>query len=614
MLRNVYYDTSKSVIHLWEEIKGKKVYTIIPWVPYYFQKSRTEEDIKTLDGFDVKKKTFSSYKLYNQAQKEAINIFENKTMPVLQFLAEHYHGISDEDFLAARPKLKIYSLDIEVYSEEGFPHAKDAKYPITVFNIKEFGGKSRSWGIKPYAGESKFDHSDGKPINGFEYTYCRNEPDMIKTFILWFNKHAPDVITGWNIAADNKVNTFGGFDLPYIVNRCKVLFGEDTKIFNKLSPINRFRYWTNKNTGAIFFDIAGVSVIDYMSIYKWYTPKNQENFRLETICQDELGVGKLDYTAYGTLKNFYHENWDKYIDYNVYDNIRIEDLENKLGYIKLAQSLSLLCKTPLKSFNASVQQIEGLLLTHYRRNKLCAPYFAGGQQEHFPAAYVKDPQKGLHNWVIDIDITSSYPTSIIIMNMSPETYIGRIMNLREEQIIECCRNKNFNIPFQFIKTDSIVKMEGKKLNTFNLMFKKKLITVAPCGTVFDNTKRGVYALVEKHVFFKRKEVKQKMISIKKDMVQYKESNPKKYEIMKEESDQLYSFQWALKIVLNQAFGILAVPYSRYFNTNIAEAITSASKLTILQGQNIVNRLLNDPSNYKSFEKVLNNIISTVNNS
>ena len=610
MFRNVYFDSPKNQIHLWEEINGSREYTTIPRVPYFYQKAKNKTGIKTLDGLNAKKRSFNTHKQYTQAQKESINIYENKTLPVIQFLAENYAGIPDDDMPV--PKLKIYSIDIEVHSEKGFPHADEAKFPITVINVKEFGGKSYSWGLQRYHNQFDIRGINGNKIDVI-YQDFYNEPDLLKTFFTWFHRNAPDVLTGWNIMADNKKNRFGGFDIPYIINRCKQLFGDDTKIFKNFSPIGKVRMWTQKNTGAMIVDIAGVDIVDYMSLYKWYTPKNQENFRLDTILKDELDVGKLDYKdiGYSDLRDLYHNNWELYVDYNVFDNLRIEELENKLGYIKLAQSLSLLCKTQIKSYNASVQQIEGLLLTHYRRNGLCAPYFAGGTQEHFPAAYVKDPQKGIHNWVIDVDIASSYPTSIIIMNMSPETYIGRIQ-LKESEIIRCCKQKLFDINFTMIKTDGISNIKEEKLKDFNLFLKKKLITIAPCGTVFENTKKGVYASVEKAVFFKRKEIKQRMIGIKKDAEKIEKTNKKKSLEMKEEAAKLFSYQWALKIVLNQAFGILAVPYSRYFNTDIAEAITSASKYTIIHGQTIVNRLLNNPSVSQDFEKELKLVIDKIN--
>ena len=610
MFRNIFYDTKSSEIHLWEEINGSKEYTSIYWTPYFFQKCNEESDIKTIDGFNVKKRIFNTFSEYTNSQKEASNIYENNVIPTLQFLSERYYGIPDEEM--PTPNLKIYSIDLEIFSENGFPHATIADCPITAINIKSFGGDSYTWGLKPYNGKTKFNYVNKPGEISLNYSHCKNEPDLIKSFILWFHRHPPDILTGWNIASDNKTNRYGGFDLHYLVNRCHVIFGDDTTIYNKLSPISKFKKWTQKETNTMIFDIAGITIMDYMSLYKWYTPKNQENYMLQTICKDELGVGKLDYSSYGDLKNLYKENWDMYVEYNVYDNIRIEELESKLGYIKLAQSLSLLCKTPMKSYNASVQQIEGLLLTHFRRNNLCAPYFAGGTQEYFPAAYVKDPIKGLSNWVIDIDIASSYPTSIIIMNMSPETYIGRITSLTESEIVNSCKTKNFNKPFSMVKTNGISKFDEAKLSSFNEMFKRKIITIAPCGTVFDNTKKGIYASIEKHVFFKRKEIKKKMIQLKKESLQFEKTDPLKFKSMQEQAARYFSLQWALKIVLNQAFGVLAVPYCRYHNTNIAEAITSCSKNTIIEGQNFVNKLLNNPELSDEFNNTLSSFIESVN--
>jgi len=51
---------------------------------------------------------------------------------------------------------------------------------------------------------------------------------------------------------------------------------------------------------------------------------------------------------------------------------------------------------------------------------------------------------------------------------------------------------------------------------------------------------------------------------------------------------------ALKILINAVFGILAVPYSRYYNTNIAEAITSCGRYTIKSGERFCNDILNKP--------------------
>jgi len=62
-------------------------------------------------------------------------------------------------------------------------------------------------------------------------------------------------------------------------------------------------------------------------------------------------------------------------------------------------------------------------------------------------------------------------------------------------------------------------------------------------------------------------------------------------LSKERVNQLFDFQYALKILLNATYGITAVPYSRYFNPNIAEAITSCGRQTIKAGEKFVNQFL-----------------------
>ena len=49
----------------------------------------------------------------------------------------------------------------------------------------------------------------------------------------------------------------------------------------------------------------------------------------------------------------------------------------------------------------------------------------GSNREKFIKAYVQDPQRGKHDWVYDLDITSMYPSIIMSLNISPETKIGK---------------------------------------------------------------------------------------------------------------------------------------------------------------------------------------------
>jgi len=60
-------------------------------------------------------------------------------------------------------------------------------------------------------------------------------------------------------------------------------------------------------------------------------------------------------------------------------------------------------------------------------------------------------------------------------------------------------------------------------------------------------------------------------------------------------DKLNTENVAIKILLNSMYGIMAVPYSRYFKLDVAEAITSCGRHSIKMGEQYVNEILNNPN-------------------
>jgi len=64
---------------------------------------------------------------------------------------------------------------------------------------------------------------------------------------------------------------------------------------------------------------------------------------------------------------------------------------------------------------------------------------------------------------------------------------------------------------------------------------------------------------------------------------------------KNEVDKLDKLQWTTKILLNSIYGVLAIPYSRYANVNIAEAVTACGRHIVKSGERFVNEILNSPN-------------------
>ena len=577
MFKNIYYDTKNSLIHLWEQIDGENKHSKISWVPYVYIGTPVGNAF-TIDGNTAERLTFSTYQDYYQfCKNHTVNVYENNARPEIQFLAEYYHKIPDEDIIP--PKLLMYYLDIEInYSKKtGFPKASEANDPVCLISVRNSQtGKTVTFGEKLYTGDMK----------DVIYVYCPDERELLRKFFMFMNKYPADVVSGWNI---------NDFDLTYLINRDKKI--NRGKYYSMMSPIGVVRTWESKRKmkkdKSMNIDIAGVTILDYMEVYKWYTPNNLESYSLDYVSRFELEKGKLDYSKDADdLSQLYNNNWDLYVDYNVIDCKRVNDLGQKLGYIRLIQSLSLLTKASMKYYNVMTQLIEGAMLCHYRRNNMCAPFFAGGVQRGFEAAYVKKPQKGKHAWIFSVDITSSYPSHMITLNMSTETYYGRIRNMQEDQVIRYCGNREFP-EFELSKrvsnemiigksdykpnSDKILKMSGSRLQQFNLALEKGLFAIAPCGSIFKTSKPGVIASVVRHVFEKRAATKKRMYAASGD-----------------EKERLKAFQLALKILINAVFGILAVPYSRYYNTNMAEAITSCGRHTIKSGERFCNEIMNEP--------------------
>ena len=50
------------------------------------------------------------------------------------------------------------------------------------------------------------------------------------------------------------------------------------------------------------------------------------------------------------------------------------------------------------------------------------------EREPFEGGFVKEPAWGIHTDLISYDITSLYPTNMMVCNMSPETKRGKVLN------------------------------------------------------------------------------------------------------------------------------------------------------------------------------------------
>ena len=83
--------------------------------------------------------------------------------------------------------------------------------------------------------------------------------------------------------------------------------------------------------------MAGVSYLDYISLYKNYNYGELPNYRLDTIGTIELGKGKIEYQ--GNLDQLFRDDIDKFIEYNLVDVEIVVELDEKLQFIDLCRGI-----------------------------------------------------------------------------------------------------------------------------------------------------------------------------------------------------------------------------------------------------------------------------------
>ena len=172
-------------------------------------------EYKTLEGkfvTPVKHQTIKEAREWLDNYSSQKHLIYGNTSHVYSYLNETYNDPCPWN----KDDLLIVTLDIEVKCENGFPAVGPAVEEMLSITVKNQQSKRIVvWGI----GEFKNDRED------VTYVKCKNERDLLEKFLDFWEDHQPDIITGWNTEF---------FDIPYLCNRIKNLFGEDE--LKRLSP------------------------------------------------------------------------------------------------------------------------------------------------------------------------------------------------------------------------------------------------------------------------------------------------------------------------------------------------------------------------------------------
>jgi DNA polymerase elongation subunit (family B) len=522
---------------------GKRFETRDEFFPTLFVKTKKDSKYRTLGGEAVEpinpgtvKDCREFYKKYDEI--DGFEIYGNDRY-IYQYISEKY---PEDEIKFDISKIKLVTLDIEVASEEGFPDVESCSEEILAITIQDYTTKKIiTWGVKPF----KHNRSD------LTYHHCPTEYELLSHFINYWMVDVPDVVTGWNIQM---------YDIPYICKRLNRVLGE------KL--MKRFSNWGLVTEGEVFingrkhttFDVGGLTQLDYLDLYKKFTYKAQESYRLDYIAEVELGQKKLDHSEFDTFKDFYNQGWQKFIEYNIVDVELVDRLEDKMKLIELALTMAYDAKVNYADVFYQVRMWDNIIYTYLKkRNIVIPPKNKSQKDEKYAGAYVKEPIPGKYDWVVSFDLNSLYPHLIMQYNISPET----LMDERHPTV-------------------SVDKILNQSLN-FELY---KDYAVCANGAMYRKDVRGFLPELMEKIYNERVIFKKKMLAAEQE---YEKTKNK--ELVKEIA-RCNNIQMARKIQLNSAYGAIGNQYFRYYKLANAEAITLSGQVSIQWIMNKVNSYLN----------------------
>lgn len=526
----------------------------------YFEDLKGE--YKSIHKRALRKDTYETVKAATDAKKmneNYLKVYGAKTFGY-QYIRDKYLGKTP-----VTPKdLYIANIDIETgRDKKGYSSPEEARCPITSITLHDISAdRYIVWGY----------HKDGyiPKSDNVVYVNCNHETDMMYKFVGYIASKYPDIITGWNVEQ---------YDVTYIINRLGKLFEDRDDMVAALSPfgiVNEREIHDAFGKTKQAYDIVGISTLDYLNLFKKFTYKTPENYKLDTVAHLILKDNKIDYSEYANLQDLFEKNYEKFIDYNIKDTTIVARLDDKLKLFDLVLSIAYKAGINYNDVVSPVQTWDVLIYNSIMDKGIVPscemPNAEGGA---YIGGYVKEPETGMYNWIVSCDLNSLYPHLQMGLNISTEK---RVQDHQLPQDL-------LDIRDSLITTEmGINKLLDEKIDTSAL--KKYNVSLAPNGQFYKRDSDGIVPIILEGLYNERKTVKRSMLDDKQKMQDDKNLN------ITNQIEAKNTLQMALKILMNAEYGALANKYFRYFELRNAEAITSSGQLAILWVAKHLNIFLN----------------------
>ena len=293
----------------------------------------------------------------NKVYKDTLNYTPNE-FDFLEFMYELPEDLNKQFHAQYFPKLYFFDIETEISLE--FPDPEKVEQKVTAISLVGPDLSCIVYGLHNL-NESQIEvfrkrYLDWLDNNEFAkqliqknkwqpkvlYQYFSTEEDMLKhLFTIIIPKIA--CLAGWNSY---------GFDLLYLTNRIKKLFGEGIamNMIRKSSPTGEIKKYTWEDRAGnkkSFIGPAHSILIDYMKIVEDYdyTLRPYESYSLDWVGSHAVDAHKIKYK--GTLQDLYEQDPEWYYFYNAIDSCIGELIHYKLKAIESPCAVSSVTLVPL---------------------------------------------------------------------------------------------------------------------------------------------------------------------------------------------------------------------------------------------------------------------------
>jgi DNA polymerase elongation subunit (family B) len=560
------FDRDHDRIHIVGRRNGERYYQEYP-ATYIFYHEDPRGKFRSIYDTPVSRFSSRSNKEFRKELRihSGKKIYESDINPVFRCLEENYKSHD-------APQLHTAFFDIEVDfdKERGYSRPEDPFNPITSITVYlDWLNQLITLAVPP----RHMSMETAREIaNEFDNCFIlETEKELLDTFLNLLDD--TDILTGWNSE---------GFDIPYTIMRItRVLSKDDTRrmcLWNQMPKKRMFERFGAEN---LTFDLVGRVHLDYMQLYRKYTYEERHSYSLDSILEYEGLAGKTKYE--GTLDQLYNQNFKTFIEYNRQDVVGLAEIDRKLRYLDLANTLAHENTVLLPTTMGAVAVTEQAIINEAHERGMVVP----NRHERFntedtqaAGAYVAYPKKGIHEYVGSIDINSLYPSAIRALNMGPETIVGQLRPTATDHYINTRIQSGMSFALaweglfstleytavieQHRGTDITIDWEtGEETvhsgaEVWRMIFdSNKPWMLSANGTIFTHETEGVIPGLLKRWYSERKEMQAKL---KETTNQADEEYWDKRQLVK-------------KINLNSLYGAILNPGCRFFDKRIGQSTT-----------------------------------------